>query len=832
MTLRENSALWHLKEERRQLWRFVWMEQLSQDIRYGLRVLAKSPGFAVVAILTLALGIGANTAIFSVLYPLLLRDLPVRNPNELVQISSAGRLGPLESSEVRSFYLYRDKSRVFSGVLGFSAAGDCEVETNGRTSNARDAIVSGNYFTVLGVRPFAGRLFTSEDGKAASGSAVVVLSFDYWKRALDSDPDVLGKTVSLNKIAYRIVGIAPPGFFGVEVGASPDLYLSLGDDLTPQDEWRAQWMTILGRLKPGVSLAQAHTDLEPLFEESVRESTLPEIEKQNNMARLVLTPAGRGLSEVRERLSAPMEILMGVVGLILLIACANVASLMLARGLSRKKEITVRLALGAGRWRLIRQLLTESALLAALGTIAGVLVGRWASAFLVASLSSKRFPLTLDATLSGPVLLFTAAVSLMTVLLAGLAPAVSASRSEHAQDLKVQSSGGASSSRGTLGKLLVVVQVALSVTVLMGAGLLLRSLVNLETFDAGFDRGHVLLVSITGPAQGRSPTQLTALYAQILERARNLPGVRSASYSAFSPLSGTEVGINLKVEGYTLQPGETANDLFVGVSSGYFETMGIPLLAGRDFTGEEVQSKAPVLIINRTMAHRFFGDESPLGKHVQFVEGSHPPMEIVGVVGDSKYNDLRESAADFFYVPGGTGRVLDVRAIGPPGALAAPLRSLIHSLDSSVKIGSIQTLQQEIDESLHPDVAIAALTGVFGFLALALACVGLYGTLSFSVARRKREIGVRMALGARPRDVLQLVVGQGVKLTAGGLLLGAVGALASSSLIAGWLFGVKPADPLTIGAVCAIFLAGAVLACAAPARRAARVDPMDALRTE
>jgi predicted permease len=809
------------------------MHSLWKDLRFGIRMMAKNPGFTVVAVLTLALGIGANTAIFSVLDPVLLRMLPVHNPGELVWINASGTLGSLELSEVQSFYRYRDKNSVFSGVLAFSPVGDCEITINDHMSSARDDMVSGTYFTVLGVQPFAGRLLVPEDDKAASGKAIAVLSYDYWKRAFGSGRSVIGKTFALNNISYTIVGIAPPRFFGVEVGNPPDFYLPLGDNISPEDSRRTQWVTILGRLKPGVSLARAQAGLEPLFEEIVRESSLPEIEKQNVMARLVLTSAGRGFSDLRSRFSFSAQILMGVVGLILLIACANVASLLLARGMARRREITVRLALGAGRWRLVRQLLTESAMLAAAGSAAGVVAGRWASGVLIASLSTRKLPVSLETGLNGRVLLFTVAALVLTVLLSGLAPALSATRSDLAHDLKVQNAGtGRSSSRWQLGNLLVVAQVAFSVMVLIGAGLLLHSLVNLETSDIGLDRDHVLMIPMSGHAPGSTAARLADFHDQLLDRATGLPGVRSASYSAFSPVSGTEVGINVAVEGYALRPGETANDLFAGVSSGYFETMGIPLLAGREFTREDVQTKAPVVIINRTMAHRFFGDASPLGKHVQFVEGKHPRMEIVGVVEDSKYNDLREKAFDFFYVPGGTGRVLDVRAVGNPRVLIGPLRELIHSLDASVTIGNIQTLRQEIDESLHQGYLVATLCGIFSLLALGLACVGLYGTLSFRVARRTNEIGIRMALGANPRDIFRLIVGQGMKLTFAGLLLGAAGAMASASILSSLLFGVKQTDPLTLAGVYIIFACAAAFACAVPARRAMRVDPMVALRQE
>jgi predicted permease len=818
------------REERRGF----WVEALWGDVRYGLRMLRKSPGFTAVAVLTLALGIGANTAIFSILDPLLLRKLPVPRPDELVWVNSAGSLGLAEigGSEVQSFYAYRDKAQVFSGVLCFAGVRPYEVRRIGLAISANGEIVSANFFTVLGVHPFAGQFFTFHEDQGYPGNPIV-LSFDYWNRAFDADRGVIGETVSLGNVPYTVLGVAPPGFFGVEVGKSPDFYMPLEATLPPEVKWQAEWVTILARLKPGVSLQQAEAGLCPLFDQIARESSLPEVEKNECMARIVLTPASRGFSDARSKFSLPARILMGVVGLVLLIACANVANLLLARGIGRKREITVRLALGAGRWRLVRQLLTESALLAAMGAIAGIVAGRWASGLLVVSLSSKRLPLTLAAGLSSRVLIFAAAVLGLAVLLCGIVPALSATRSDLAHDLKVQTGGpGRSSSRSVLGKLLVVAQVALSVTLLSGAGLLLRSLVNLETFDTGFDRDHVLLVSMGGHAADRSPEQMNAFCDALLDHAKHLPGVRSASLSAFAPVSGREIGVNVTVEGYSLRLGETANELFLPISPGYFETMGISLLAGRDFTMQDVETHDAVVILNRTMAARFFGDQNALGKHVRFVEGNHPPMEIVGVVADSKYNDLRERSLDFFYVPGRRLAVLEVRSTKDPRMLVGPVRDLFRSLDSSVAISSVETLREEVDEFLHPDRLIVGLCGAFSMLALALACLGLYGMLTFSVARRTSEIGIRMALGAHPRNIFRLIVGQGVTLTVLGLVLGAAGALASTSLLASLLFSVNGGDPLTFAAVSLLLAAAAVLACYVPARRAMRVDPMVALRYE
>jgi macrolide transport system ATP-binding/permease protein len=824
------------------------MHSMWQDVRYGLRLLGKKPGFTTLTVLTLALGIGAITAIFSIFDPLLLRKLPVPNPDELVWVNSAGTLGAAEMSEVETFYTYRDSTKVFSAVLAFSRAAPYQLSHHGRRTSAKGELVSTNYFTGLGVRPYAGRSFGEADEHVP---ATLVVSFDFWKREFDSSAGAIGTVLSFGDQAdasrsssvpqhsYTVVGIAPPGFFGTEVGESPDFYMPLGaTDLPSQDYWQTHGVTILARLKPGVSIARAQASLDPLLQEVEKTSEIPEVERQELFAHALLIPAARGLSEARTKFSLPARILMIVVGLLLLIACGNVANLLLARGLARHREITVRLALGAGRWRVVRQLLTESALLAAAGAAAGLAVGQWSSRLLVASLSTPRLPIVLRTALNGRLLLFTAIVMVLTVLFCGLVPALSATRGELAEDLKAQGNAShRSSAQSRLGQGLIVAQVALSMMLLAGAGLLLRSLLNLESFDAGFDRDKVMTVAMNGYSASRTRSQIAGFYDQLLERVKQLPGVQSACYASFAPISGKEIGINVTVEGYALKPGEVANERFVGVSPAYFETMGIPLLAGRDFTPDDAHPNSlsyqatTVAIINRTMARRFFDDSNPLGKHFRFVEGNRPPLEIVGVVADSKYNDLREGPTDFFYVPATHGE-LQIRGSGSASTLAGALREILNSLDSSVTLVSVKTLREQVDESLHPDRLIAALCTAFSFLALTLSCVGLYGALAFHVAQRHGEIGIRMALGAHPADIFRLVVGQGMRLTMSGLILGILAALAGGSVLASFLFGVKQTDPFTFLGVSVVLLSAAGLACYGPARRAMRVDPMVALRDD
>jgi predicted permease len=618
----------------------------------------------------------------------------------------------------------------------------------------------------------------------------------------------------------------------------PSFYLPIGSHVKPD-----MWVDIFGRLKPSVSLAQAQAALEPLFQQTVTASDLPEIEKRQDMSRLVLTPAARGISDVREQISLPAKILMTVVGLILLIACSNVASLLFARSAARR--ITVRLALGAKRSRLIQQLLTESALLGLAGAALGLLAANWVSRLLIASLSTESSSVLLAAGLSGRVLVFTVCILVLAVLLCGLAPAFAATRGELAQNLKLQSRGNDSGPRHSwLAQSPIVLQVALSVTILVGAGFLLHSLYNLETKDVGFDRDNVVAVSFGCCTSARTTAEASALETEIMEKAARLPGVRCASISAYSQTS-RDLGVNVAIEGDSPRSVDEQHVFFNIIGPRYFETMGIPILAGREFTNQDGMNAPSVAIINHTMARHYFGNGNPVGRRFKFGEGNRPPMEIIGVVADSVYNDLREQTPDFVYTSHiqlwarrtaadccHIGGVLDVRANVNAESLSGPLRDLIRSFDSGATISSIKTLREQVDVSLHKDRLIGALCGTFGLLALVLTCVGLYGTLSFSVVQRTNEIGIRMALGARPGNIFALVIGQGMRLVIVGLVIGAAGALASASLLAKLLFGVKSADPITFVGVSVVLILAAIVACYFPARRAMRVDPMVALRYE
>jgi ABC-type lipoprotein release transport system permease subunit len=799
------------------------MRELWRDFVYSARSLAKSPGLTAVAIITLALGLGANAAIFSILDPLLLRKLPVQNPDSLVFLGNAGLWREARNvdydtaitSELSAYRHYRDENRVFSGVLFFTGMQQYDLTRGDEASSISGEIVSANYFSLLGVRPYLGRLIAPQDGDGAAASPEVVLSYPYWLRAFAANPTIIGQTISLKNVGwsfdplqnhvYRIIGVAPPSFFGVEVGRDPNLYLP-----APNSGDSPAFVTIVARLKPGNSLSQVRASLAAIYQEIVRESKFA-VEKQQDMAGPVVEPIACGLSRARDKFGLAAQIAMAIVGLVLLIACVNVANLLLARGISRRHELTVRMALGAGRWRLIRQMLAEAALLGSAGAIAGLLGANWTAKSLAAALSTKQLPVQLDVTLDARVFAFAAAILAITILLCGLIPAFSATRGDLASDLKISGANAPhTASRSRLGNLLLGAQIAISTIVLVAAGLLLHSLFNLETYE------------------------------QLLDRAKHLPGVKAAAYSALTPLSGDMIGIDLAVPGYTPRSAAETHAFFNVVSPGYFRAMRIPLLEGRDFTSQDVAPQAMrVAIINRTMAEHYFHGENPVGRAFTFARGqgltSQPTIRIIGVVADSVYLDVREKPADIFYEPYGRATVrasLVLRANGSPAALAGATRNLIRSLSRSVKIESVQTMRHEVNESLHEDRLIGALCAMFAALALLLTSVGIYGVLSFQVARRTNEIGIRMALGAHRRDILTLIFRRGMRILVVGLAIGVVSALAITRVIAHMLFGVSPSDLPTYAGVGLVLLVAALAALYIPARRAMKVDPMVALRYE
>jgi predicted permease len=692
------------------------------------------------------------------------------------------------------------------------------------------------------VNAIAGRVITPEDDKLTGASAepVAVLSYGFWKRRFGADPSVIGRAVFLEGVPFTIAGVTPPEFFGVETGHAPSITIPMAIERRIRPEsWLPKanfnWLSIIGRFKPGLSLEQARADVNVIFQRLITQEASdiddPHQRRLHLEQRLELTSAGAGLDTLRLQFSEPLRILMAIVGVVLLIACANIANLLVGRAASRRREIAVRLALGARPSRLLRQFLTESMLISAIACVLGLLLAWWGSNVLVAFISNGAPRILPVLTPDVRVLSFTATISLLTGVLFGLAPAFRATRVDAGPALKETRAMSASNK---LGKILVISQGALSLVLLIGGTLLARSLRNLETIDAGFDRANVLMLDVDAEGAGYKGTRLAEYYQQLLARIAQIPGVHSASGALIMPILGGGITNGVQVEGYTPQPDEDKEVYVNRVAPKYFETMGTPLLAGRDFTLQDRKGAPNVGIINQTMAHYYFRNVNPIGRHVT---GEHSTMEIIGVVGDAKYVSLREKTPRTLYLPcfqqdlpWGPGIL--VRTSVPLSAISSPLRSVARALDKSVPVAGIKTLSEQVEQSLIRERMIAMLSGFFGLLALVMACVGVYGVMSYSVVRRTNEIGIRVALGAARRDVVWLVLQETMLLIAIGIGIGLPAALASMRLIRNLLFGLEPTDPSTILVATGVLVLVAAVAGYLPARRASRVNPTVALRYE
>jgi len=701
---------------------------------------------------------------------------------------------------------------------------------------------------MLGVKPILGRAFTEAEDEPAGAHPVAMVSYSWWKRRFNRDPAVVGKTLKLGATIYTIIGVAPPEFFGTKVGESPDLWIPLSMDKQVSPGWNGldnkwfQSLYILARLKPGVSQQQAQANVNLLARQIWHEYLGPVLSKQQQEdlehARIQLTPAARGLSRLRFQFSLPLQILMAVVGLVLLIACANIANLLLARATTRQREIAVRLALGAGRTRLIRQMLTESLLLALFGGALGVMFASWASDALLAMVSAGPERLPLNVTPDARVLAFTLLLSLGTALLFGIAPALRATRVDLSPSLKEGRGMAAVASRSPLAKALIVSQVALSLVLLIAAGLFLRSLVNLANLDAGFNKDNVLLFAIDPVDVGyKEDARLVNLYQQIEQRVTALPGVRAASISFFTFNQGAWTDpVSVRGRTPTREDDEEVNHNVVGPR--YFATMGIPLLVGRVFGPQDTEKSPKVAVINETMARRFFPDGSPIGR--RFGIGDDPKhsddIEVVGVVKDAKYESLRERMRPAAYYPY-TQRIgyyydFEVRYSGDPQAIISAVRRAVGEVDRSLPVTYQNSLTQQVERSITSQTLVAQLSTFFGLLAVFLACIGIYGLMSYEVSRRTNEIGVRTALGAGRSSLLWMVMRESLTLVMIGLGVGLGAALAATRVVASQLYGLKPHDPVTVAVAMCLLLAVAAFACFVPARRASHVDPMAALRYE
>jgi predicted permease len=816
------------------------MGSLFKDVRYGVRMLRKQPGFALIAVMALALGVGANTTIFSFVNGLLLRPLAgVREPERLAAVYTSDYDSGLYGASSYPDYLdFRDQADAFEGLAAYdetvmSLTGVDEAE------RLRGAYVTGNYFDLLGVGAHLGRTLQPADDVTPGAHPVVVISHSVWERRFGADPGVVGKVLVLDGVQYSVIGVAAESFRGMRLGQPPEFWIPMMMEQTGTLTKRGyRGLEITGRLKAGVTPEEAEAELKTIA------ARLAKAYPETNLGTLERPMEPRPVTVVRESRIEPAAqkniwfvslLLFAVVGLVLLIACANVANLTLARASVRRREIAVRLALGASRWRLMRQLLTESTLLALLGGVVGLFIAVW-----VVDLLPSFFPPEavsgIDLSLDWRVLAFTFTVSVVTGLLFGLVPALQASRPDLVPSLKEDASGsGYGPRRLSLRNSLVIAQLAMSLVLLIGAGLFLRSLRQAVTFDPGFTTQNLLLASLETRGAKLSKEQGQAFYQQAIERVSALPGVSAVSLTRNVPLGGGGSRRTVEIEGYQPQPGESTELNFNIVGSAYFKTMDIPLVAGRDFNRQDREGSPAVAIINEELAQRYFPGQNAIGKRMR-LDSNLPYAEIVGVVRNAKYRDLREDTLPFIYVSLAQeyrpGMTLLVRTAVDPAAVLSSVRREIHSLNGDVPIYAVKTMAEQIGAALAPDRMLTVLLGLFGGMALLLAVTGIYGVMSYMVARRTHEIGVRMALGANQGDILRLIVKQGLMLILIGAALGLTLAIALTRVIASLLFNVSTTDSLTFGGISLLLVAVALVACYVPARRAMKVDPMVALRYE
>jgi predicted permease len=817
------------------------MADFWQDLRYAVRRLRDNPGFTAVALLTLALGIGANTAIFSLVDAVLLKLLPVRNPEQLVIFAHAGKGAPSRGSNYPLYEFLRDRNQSLAGLLAFWPI-DLKFGTEAGAQSVAGQFVTDNYFSVLGVNASIGRTPTPGEGY---DSAIAVISHRFWQRNFGADPGVVGKTLVVNGTPLTIIGVTPPDFLGLEAGSPVDVSVPLklqprllpefGNRLTESGGWWA--LLIMGRLKPGVSAEQARADIDALLPQWVNEIKLPDGVIRDSLARAELQAGNKGLDALRRRFSKPLLALSGIVGLVLLLACANIANLLLARSAGRRKEMAVRLAIGASRGRLVRQLLTEGMVLAALGGAAGLLFGWWGSNLLVAFISSGPIPVTLKVDPDPRVLAFTAAVSLLTGMVVGLMPALRNSRIDLTPALKENAAAAGLSGRRHSGRILVAAQIALSLCLVIAATSFAFSLRNITALDAGFRVENLLLVTFDHHGTGYDRARRVAFFREALERVKSLPGVRSAGMSSLMPLSGDDSTRFLDVPGFA---GRALDDHVVHVnyvSAAYFETMGTPVMKGREFSSQDDAGGPKVAVVNETLARFYFAETDPIGRVVRIGrQPDAPPIEIVGLVKDSKRSDLREAPARMIYLPSlqyaQPYMALEVRTALNPALIMASVRQAVLEMNRDIPIREIRTAEAQLESGLVQERLVATLSSFFGGVALVLAALGIYGTLSHLVARRTSEIGIRMALGARPGDVFRLLMGEAAWPVLAGVFVGLIAARAASSLVTSMLFGLTPTDPAVLIFSIVVLLATAALAAYLPVRLAARVDPLVALRYE
>ncbi len=834
------------------------MHALWQDVRYGLRMLAKHPGFTAIAVLTLALGIGANTAIFSLLNQILLRQLPVKDPKELVLLRAPGvRTGHIwsdgDDSESFSYPIYkglRDNNPVFAGIFGrfaFSAS----IASRGKTERGSGELVTGNYFEVLGVRPALGRVFSQEDDRVPGAHPVAVLSHAYWLRQFGGEPGVLNQTLLVNNTEMTVVGVAQAGFAGVQVGQSTDVFVPtmMKGQMTPirsgLEDWNDYWMAVLARKKPGVSIAQAEAGINaayhPLLQEQLTKiKGWDEKKRQQFLSKkLVLASGAQGRVTLQRDSGPALMALFAMVALVLLIACTNVANLLLAQGAARQREFAIRTAMGATRGRMMRQLVIESFLCAIAGGALGLVLGSWLMGVLTQAVVAEGGVRGLAMGLDWSIVGFAAGATFFSGLLFGLIPAWRVTRTGVSQTLKNQgSTSSAGLSHVRFRKLLVAGQVAFTVLLLAGACLFTRTLWNLRKQNLGMSTENVITFSIAPQLNGYNTVRSVALVDQLRERFAGLPGVRGVGSSEIATLTGTDNGANITIEGKKELPEDLQHVEYDGVSPKYFSTLGVALLAGREFNESDTANSPKVAIVNESMAKRYFAEGRPLGARFAWGGGKATPnITIVGVVQDTKQSHVRDGSVAYVYYPYSqedklTGMTFYVRTQQDPLLLANGLRGEVQRLDANLPLYELKTFERVVNEDLFAERMVAGLSASFGGLAALLAALGIYGVLAYLVVQRTREIGIRMALGARPGNVRLLIFREVGFMVFAGVVVGLPLAYGLARLSESLLFGVQAGDPLIYVLTLAVIGVVASAACYLPARRATRVHPIVALRYE
>ncbi len=824
---------------------------LWNDIKYAFRQLRKSPGFTVVAVISLALGIGANTAIFSALNAVLLRSLPVRSPHDLRLINWVGRnpklsgyngpgwsdvAGGFEMGTSFSYPAYctlREHGTGFAEIFAFSSPMSAIVVGHGEPATTSAMAVSGNYFAGYGAGPFIGRPITPEDDKPGA-ELVTVITYRWWEQHCGSNPNVVGKAVTISKISFTVIGILPRNYVGPVAGDSANIYVPMSvtprlrptQPLDSPDTW---WVQIMGRLAPGANQTQAQASLSVLFRQSLNMSKVTMDE-----GGIMLEDGSRGQLMLRRELAKPFFMLTIAVGMVLLIACANLAGLLLARGAARQHEMAVRAAIGARRWRLIRQSLTESLVLSLIGGGLGVVVAAWGKQILLGFMASLPEGFTFDLRTDKNVLMFTLVISLLTSLIFGILPAIRASRVDPAKALKNRSALGAP--RLIMGKVLVAVQVCLSVLLMVAAGLMVRTFANLARVAPGFDPENVLLFRVRPADAGYGEKQYIDVYDRIRTAVTGIPGVRAVSFASFPLASGTSSSDDIEFQGGQNEAGRKWLTNYLEVGEDFFGTMNIPLLLGRDFTTADTAAGMAVAIVNETFVRRYFADRNPIGQTFIMHHPTSHTVQIIGISRDVKYKGVRENIVPLIYLSlrqhASRGVSFAVRSVVPPYSLMPAIRQAVAQVDPELPLSVIRTQAEVLNKSIAPDRLFALLGGSLALLAVLLSCVGLYGLMAYNVARRTSEIGIRMALGATPANVVRPILREAVVLATIGLAAGVPVALALARLIKSQLYGVAPTDPMTLIGASGLLMAVAFVSAWIPARRAMKIKPMEALRCE